>query len=470
VVTIERTDAPASEISKVEKKVYCARCPLNVLSKEEAQLLMNNVIVTFEGDLVGDLDYKIVAKSWRIVKWNHEHALRGLRRLISGCKSGLISVQDVAKATNCNNEDVETLVELIDTDPTTFRKRGLAALRVLAGLPEIRPSRERKPRNWKSFEPKLEAIEASIGKLWDLEIVDDEWKPVSVEFSGDTRSARVKRYKQGDGYSVGVEKNDKDGLEERENNEYPLHFDPLDGLAEVHSGDASYKHYCTSRKRPQIWWILQRLGGLVDDKSKTYTIVDVGSGKGDLSLNLAHSFPGCKVVGIDTNGDSLQIGAGRAREHNVTNAQFVNADAEDIIKGGKGYDSLQSSFAQNSEVVFVGLHCCGGLSDLVMVMAAKFQASFLCVPCCFHRHVELRTAHCPKTYWGLSEEQGKQLCKLCELNDIRQVQTRAMQLANSARINCWLADHGLNYKFCLSRFSAKFSPKNQVIIGRKCST
>jgi ubiquinone/menaquinone biosynthesis C-methylase UbiE len=56
-------------------------------------------------------------------------------------------------------------------------------------------------------------------------------------------------------------------------------------------------------------------------------VLDVGSGAGDVALLAAEIVgPGGQVVGVDTNGQILDVARGRARAASWTNVTFVTGD------------------------------------------------------------------------------------------------------------------------------------------------
>lgn len=65
------------------------------------------------------------------------------------------------------------------------------------------------------------------------------------------------------------------------------------------------------------------------------TVVDIGSGAGDVSLILAELVgPGGKVIGVDSNAEILETARVRANEAGFTNVEFLAGDARALELGG----------------------------------------------------------------------------------------------------------------------------------------
>ena len=72
-------------------------------------------------------------------------------------------------------------------------------------------------------------------------------------------------------------------------------------------------------------------------------VLDIGSGAGGLALALAASATGGVVVGIDLSSKMVDVAAKRAAERGITNADFIEADAQ-TTPLGEGFDLAVSSF------------------------------------------------------------------------------------------------------------------------------
>ncbi len=82
-------------------------------------------------------------------------------------------------------------------------------------------------------------------------------------------------------------------------------------------------------------------------------LLDVGCGCGETSLELARAVgPGGAVTGLDISRPMLEIARGRAAEAGLSNAKFLEADAQTFPLEAGAYDGLFSRFG----VMFAG-HC-----------------------------------------------------------------------------------------------------------------
>lgn len=65
------------------------------------------------------------------------------------------------------------------------------------------------------------------------------------------------------------------------------------------------------------------------------TVLDIGSGAGDVALILAELVgPAGKVVGVDANAEILETARARAREAGLANVEFLAGDARTVEAGG----------------------------------------------------------------------------------------------------------------------------------------
>jgi SAM-dependent methyltransferase len=310
-------------------------------------------------------------------------------------------------------------------------------------------------------------------------------------------------------------------------------------------------HYCTSRKRPQIAWLIHQLNCLFINncdyktghlsskasRKQKYHVIDIGCGRGDLAINMAaywsstsSSIPTVRVTAIDRNEPSLIAGRQRALELNLINITFLCDDVssseaststpvtEDVISDNKvsmptpkgqssfDWDALLSSSSSSSseleeqeQVILVGLHACGGLTDVIMDLSIKYGLPFIVVPCCYCHHSHLRpsfTTSLPlpssvssnssvvmlaakKTMTevssiSLTRDEHNALWRMAELNEKNpSASQRAMHIDNTLRLIRW--QYLINEKKALMpttvtlprllSFPIDFSPKNHVIVG-----
>jgi hypothetical protein len=239
------------------------------------------------------------------------------------------------------------------------------------------------------------------------------------------------------------------------------------GVAEL----AVRTSYLRSKKLPQLRWMLHHVRALLEARRaaagvrRMMTVIDLGCGKGDLTLLLAAALRrSVHVLGVDTNASAITTARERAKAAGLHNVCFRQADATELLGGGSNIDgggvsvgdrgdvgvSIDSSgggcgengggggdvgvaVAQAGAVEdmvedtaahlmawhvgdgcdqLVALHACGGLSDVALRLAAQCGASCLIATCCFGKHREL----CPASAWSveLREEQKDVLCRMAD--------------------------------------------------------
>lgn len=145
-------------------------------------------------------------------------------------------------------------------------------------------------------------------------------------------------------------------------------------------------------------------------------IWDICGGRGDLSVAIAKVFGSLVSVHVvDIREESLKSGIQFASSLGLKNIHFSVADVTSLTLSGSaechckdqtntdesgaclrdGSISMQdgsTNFCQRCDFI-VGLHVCGGLTDVLLSIAFKSKLPFLIVPCCYNKHVELRRNH-----------------------------------------------------------------------------
>jgi len=66
-------------------------------------------------------------------------------------------------------------------------------------------------------------------------------------------------------------------------------------------------------------------------KNSNPTILELGCGKGEYTVNLARKFPGINFIGIDYKGNRIWRGAKTAIEENITNVAFLRIQIENLL-------------------------------------------------------------------------------------------------------------------------------------------
>jgi len=97
-------------------------------------------------------------------------------------------------------------------------------------------------------------------------------------------------------------------------------------------------------------------------------VLEVGSGSGQLTLELAMENPDLEITGIDINEKLVQTAKAINRAHNI---EFQTRNAFNLSLYGRQYDLV------------VSLHGCGNLSDRVLDLSIDSIADVVCVPCCY---------------------------------------------------------------------------------------
>lgn len=122
-----------------------------------------------------------------------------------------------------------------------------------------------------------------------------------------------------------------------------------------------------------------------DDDGGDITVVDFGSGTGNLCLALAAYFPQIQFVLVDKNAHSLQLVQQRAESANITNIQvqqfhFSSTNLNDYQAPGNAAKIKENG--GRSFDLGIGLHCCGSFTDMVMELCRIHGADCIVCPCC----------------------------------------------------------------------------------------
>lgn len=72
-------------------------------------------------------------------------------------------------------------------------------------------------------------------------------------------------------------------------------------------------------------------------------IIDQACGTGVLTFEIARTFPGCKVIGIELRDEYLNIAREKARASGIRNVEFILGRAEDVVLEGS-CDCITSSY------------------------------------------------------------------------------------------------------------------------------
>ena len=210
-------------------------------------------------------------------------------------------------------------------------------------------------------------------------------------------------------------------------------LDPLLNLPEAAAESPLRVRYVNQRKRPQIAWMANRVGELLSRTSSADAslrkrqrgrdsdnavntegeygstnvplIVDVGGGRGDLSLLLAAVYPHTKVLVIEPNKLSLDEGQRRAKQLRLHNIQFLNLKVQHARKRLLREMHSSATNCALRECVVVALHACGGLTDAALQLASSLSASFVVCACCYCSNWSLLSSQRPVSELDLSTKE-----------------------------------------------------------------
>ena len=128
-------------------------------------------------------------------------------------------------------------------------------------------------------------------------------------------------------------------------------------------------------------------------------IVDVGCGRGDLTIALAGALPAADVWGVDVNAESLAAAAAAAAA--LSNVRFDRVSAAEVASRASGEsaaaaDAGGAAAPRGGVIIYCALHACGGLADLTAAMAVAHRADgrvagFICCTCCFCSYAACRS-------------------------------------------------------------------------------
>lgn len=401
-------------------------------------------------------------------------------RLVDLASTGIFSHQEVCLALSCEPAALTELITLreqanMQPDEATvsqqaagvsepkakkqrryeYKQAVIGTARLLQGLPPKREARQRTQRLSKADASKLDELEARVRALPAVSAVHHSSGIPPIDSIATTVSARVAA-------AVSAQLQESQSLR--------------DPHARCCRGPGSRADYLHGKKRPQVEWMLTKICAIVEDCTSTMhsqareqlstpmaegseacqsvsvreetprrrlQIVDVGGGRGDLALCVAQALPYCDVTVIDTNAKSVADGAARAAVTGLQNIRFICDDA------------AQAGLRAPPDLL-IGLHACGGLTDLILQLATTPRLkhtsadgddsgvafpSFVVVPCCFNKHPELVSHDCDWAEAASTSDGATRLLpdevaflqRLAESSD-RSASRRAMWTINSLRL------------------------------------
>jgi len=275
---------------------------------------------------------------------------------------------------------------------TALNKRQIAMIvRGLLGRADEPRGRHRLPHTKRAARALLENLEASV-PLWTPQPLSS----LAVESPSSSKQRTTSSTTGGD--------DDKEEPSQTNASCSPSQFNLPQ--AEEHDdevmmssrGPLSRQEYLLRRKHPQISWMVERIRQLLpplaatarrgsmqyDDNNKSEPahqphIVDVGGGRGDLTVALALAFPTARLTLVDCNASSLEA----ARQYAIA-ANAVNNNNIDFCHMDFGeYMQYQNDNKRQRPDVVVALHACGDLSDAALQYALDTRSAFCICPCCY---------------------------------------------------------------------------------------
>ncbi len=84
---------------------------------------------------------------------------------------------------------------------------------------------------------------------------------------------------------------------------------------------------------------------LFGNKNKIY--LELGTGRGDMIINMAKKYPNINFVGLEINSSQLVMATERLGNEHLTNIKLINADAKDVDKiFGKEINTIYLTFSE----------------------------------------------------------------------------------------------------------------------------
>ena len=357
-------------------------------------------------------------------------------KLLHATQRGLFSVAEAAACLKSSEAEVEELLEALDHSAEAVRPGATRVCRRLRGKPDGW-SRKRRQQ----FSPRELGL---------------------VEAHGGVREAFPVRHIAAEAPGV--------------------FLGPCEPVLNVDGGDARRVRYIEERKRPQIQWMLARVRDMDARRARGgfRQIVDIGGGRRDLALAVAFTRPAAAVTVVDVNAGALAAGRQRCQAAGLANVRFLERSVEalDLAEtlaelgagpgaggGGRARDDSGGEGRGAGDLLLLGLHACGGLSDAILQLAADRGCSFLLCTCCFASNAALRDVLAPGGWPGVSGGDGEALCRLAESADDRGVAERSMHSVNALRLRRLQTRGGYGGGVGLLAFNPAFSPRNLVLQG-----
>ncbi|CEM31585.1 unnamed protein product [Vitrella brassicaformis CCMP3155] len=221
--------------------------------------------------------------------------------------------------------------------------------------------------------------------------------------------------------------------------------------------------YADEKKAPQVQWMVKRVQEWLRQHQSSAPrrparLIDIGGGRGDLSLACAVAFPDVDVLMTEPHEPSRKAAMTGAQQLGVGNLSVYDMDLDAFAAHLKCLPC-----APLTATLIIGLHACGGLSDGLIDLGLATGSSCLVCTCCFTAHQHLAARLCTHT------EQLQTLARLAE-SPLREVSAKAMHTYNGLRLESMRArlsrERGRGAAVHQLRhlsFPACYSVKNMVI-------
>ena len=129
--------------------------------------------------------------------------------------------------------------------------------------------------------------------------------------------------------------------------------------------------------------------------SRDVTIIDCGSGAGNLAISLAGMLSRHRndsnnqhvnVLAVDVNKQALQ-----RLEHRAGVSEIPTGCLSTLCADLADTQEIISHIPQNHDIVVVSLHACGSASDMAMELALECKCPFVICPCCTAKSLTKRS-------------------------------------------------------------------------------
>jgi ubiquinone/menaquinone biosynthesis C-methylase UbiE len=111
------------------------------------------------------------------------------------------------------------------------------------------------------------------------------------------------------------------------------------------------------------------------DSPSISRVLDVATGTGNLAIEIAGTFPGIRVTGIDFSSGMLAQARAKAEREGIRNAEFIEMDMDQITLPDGYFDAAVCAF---------GIFFANDMTEQLRHMAAKIRPGGRIVTSCFY--------------------------------------------------------------------------------------